>query len=493
MIAKLQPLMTSVLGSLILLSASKSMALENDLPDLGASALSTLSIEKEQKLGAIIYEQLRGQTSVLQDPLTLEYINDLGNKLVSNAQSVRFPFTFFAVNNNQINAFAFYGGYIGIHSGLIAKANTESQLASVLAHEIAHVTQRHIARSKEATNSRSPLTLAGIVGSILLAAVNPQMMMATMMATTAGTQQAIINFTRSNEQEADSIGMNILADSGYDPYAASEFFSVLLEQNRYRTSITPFLLTHPMSDSRVTDARLRAQQYEKQFYTDSLEFTLVKARIKGRFLADSQAYVSDKNFEQLANQINKAQGNKKFGLQYELLLRLVDNKKYSEAVELWGELNEIAPNNLFLLDTYTDLMIGMEKPEMAISLLEQAYKLKPNNSVVTLNYANALLAANMNKKAIQLLEYFLLVKPNDLLATQILAEAYKADNNMYRHFVARGEMFALFARYNEAIKEMDRALALLGKTDNAEINRIQALKYQYRSRQQYIKDIKGNF
>lgn len=476
-------------AAIFIFSASAhSMTLDNELPDLGASALSTLSIEKEKQLGNIIFDQLRGQTAILQDPIIIEYINDLGNRLVAKSNDVNFPFTFFGVNNSQINAFAFYGGYIGVHTGLIAKSENESQLASVLAHEIAHVTQRHLARSKEAASNRAPLTLAGIVGSIILAAVSPQLVMASMMATTAGTQQAMINYTRGNEQEADRIGMNILANSGYDPYAAAEFFTKLQEQVRYKSNIPAFLVTHPLPDTRVTDARLRAQQYEKKFYTDSLDFLLVKARIDARYVKNE---ADNSDTTTLVDRIKKTSGNKRFALQYQLLLTLVDNKKIDKAFKIWEKLNEYAPGNLFLLDTYSDLAIAAQTPEVALDALAKAYKNKPNNYVVTLNYANVALEAKQYSKAIELLEYFLLKKPNDLLATQMLVDAYKDSKNMAKYNITKGELYALMARYNEAITFLDRALAMMGKSDKAEVSRIQALKYQYRERQQYIKDIKG--
>ena len=114
-------------------------ATANDLPDLGASALTVLSIEKEKRLGDVLFNEMRGHAGVLKDPLTQEYLNTLGNRLVAHANDVKFPFTFFAIHSNDINAFAFYGGHIGIHTGLIAEADTESQFASVIGHEIAHV------------------------------------------------------------------------------------------------------------------------------------------------------------------------------------------------------------------------------------------------------------------------------------------------------------------------------------------------------------------
>ena len=477
-------------------SSAYSMANDNELPNLGSSALTVLSIEKEKRLGDIIYEQFQGSANVMHDPLIKEYINDLGNRLITHTDDVKFPFTFFVVNEPTINAFAFYGGHIGIQTGLIYHADTESQLASVLSHEIAHVTQRHIARRKEAASNAAPLTFAGLIGAILLAAVSPHAVMAGMMATQAGSQQMMINYTRGNEQEADRIGMQILAQAGYDPNASAQFFSKLQEQSRYRTSLPPFLQTHPIPDSRITDARLRALQYERKFYSDNLDFLLIKARINARFvdLNNSREDGETKRdvFTALDEKISKSSNTKKFALQYEKLLRLVDSERYSEAESLWIELNEIAPQNLFLLDTYTDLKVAKKDFEPAITELKQAYEIKPNNSIVTLNLANTYIAAKQTSKAIELLEYYLLVKPKDFLGTQLLTEAYKQAKNMAKYNSTKAELYALMARYGEAITFTDNAMSFLGKNDNTEISRLQAMKRQYRKRLDYVQDLRKN-
>ena len=458
----------------------------NELPDLGASALTVLSIEKEKRLGEIIYNQLQGQTAILHDPLIREYINSLGNRLVAHSQDVKFPFTFFAVNSREINAFAFYGGYIGMHTGLIANAETESQLASVLAHEIAHVTQRHLARRQEAANRQTPLTLAGVIGSILLAAVNPQMMMATMMATTASSQQSMINFTRTNEREADRIGMYILAQSGYDPYAAAEFFAKLQEQQRYKTKAFPFLITHPLADTRVTDARLRAQQYEKRFFADSLDFLLINARIQARYHLDKENLV-----ELLEEKVEKTKGNKQYAAKYALALAYLDNEKLAESEKLLRELHTLSPDSLYILDALSDLYIAQKRPQALLDELSHAYQLRPNNSVVTLNYANVLLEAKQTNKAIQILEYYLLTKPSDYLATQLLRSAYKKAEDTTRYHITSAELAALRADYANALGSIDRALMSMTESDKAEVARLEALKIRYRTRQKYIRNIKG--
>ena len=486
---KTPPFLTSCCISFTILLSAYSFAdtysSANQLPDLGASALTVLSIDKEKTLGKIIHAQLQGQTAVLHDPLIDEYVNSLGNRLVAHSQDVKFPFTFFTVNSPDINAFAFYGGYIGIHTGLIASAETESQLASVFAHEIAHVTQRHLARRKQAASQQSNITLAGIVGSILLAAINPQAMLGGLMATTASAQQTMINYTRGNEQEADNIGMNVLSTAGFDPYAAAEFFSKLQEKQRYKTKPFPFLVTHPLPDSRVTDARLRAQQYEKQFYSDSLDFLLINARILARYIDDEEQVV-----EMFEQRKKNSRGNKLYAAKYGLALALLENKKVNESEKILIELEKLSPNSLYILDTLSDVYIAKKQPEKILNKLAHAYQLRPNNSVVTLNYANVLIEAKQEQKAIQVLEYFLLSKPDSYLAMQLLKSAYKVSENTARYHTTNAELAALRADYRVAVESIDRALMSLTEEDKAEVARLEALKIEYRTRQKYLRNIK---
>ncbi len=493
MIKKLAVAISSVLISSSVLFSADSLARSysgfssaNELPDLGASALTVLSIEKEKKLGEIIYNQLRGQAAVLHDPLIIEYVNSLGNRLVAHSQNVKFPFTFFTIQSTEINAFAFYGGHIGVHTGLIASADTESQFASVLAHEIAHVTQRHLARRQEEAKRQAPLTLAGVIGSVLLAAVSPQLLVAGMMTTNASAQQSLINFTRGNEREADNIGMNVLATAGFDPYAAAEFFAKLQEQQRYKNKSFPFLITHPLADSRVTDARLRAQQYDKRFFADSLDFLMVNARIQARYHNDKENLIP-----LLEDGVKQARGNKQYAAKYALAIALLDNKKLKQAEELMNELHALDPDSLYLLDTYSDLYIAQERPEEFLDELAYAYQLRPNNSVVTLNYANVLIAAKKMDKAIQILEYYLLTKPHDFIAMDLLRTAYKESENMSRYHITDAEFAALRADYATAIAAIDRALMTMTEEDKAEVARLEALKIEYRARQKYIRNIRG--
>lgn len=256
---------------------------KNKLPDIGISGYSVLSTDKELQIGKAMMRQLRASQPLIQDPVLIEYINHLGNSLVKNAQGVNYAFEFFLINNNELNAFAFFGGHVGIHSGLITTADTESELASVIAHEISHVTQRHLARRLESQSQTQGLTMAAMLSSVLITLVNPTVGIAALSASMAVTQQASINYTRGNEKEADRVGIALLATSNFDPQGAASFFSKMSTKYRYASKPPAMLLTHPLPESRIADARQRALNYPARPLPPSLGFELTKARLKARY------------------------------------------------------------------------------------------------------------------------------------------------------------------------------------------------------------------
>ncbi|MGB1291738.1 MAG: M48 family metalloprotease, partial [Pseudoalteromonas sp.] len=323
------------------------------LPDLGTSALQALPLEKEQAIGEVMMMQIRGSSPVVSDPVLDEYLSTLGRKLVANASDVRFPFSFFWINNPEINAFAFYGGHVGVHTGLMAQSDNESQFASVLGHEIAHVTQRHLARRIQQQQDNSAMTIAGMVAGILATIVAPDAGIAILSASQTQAAFSQLTHSRSAEQEADRIGMQTLNNAGFDPYASSEFLTKLAAQIRYKYKPPAFLLTHPLPESRVSDVRLRAQQFEKRQYPQSLEFNLAKSRVIARY--HHKPVDAENLFRKL---IKENTFYNSTALKYGLGISLLDQKKYVEAATILDELMAADPKNLFYIDTHTDLLIG---------------------------------------------------------------------------------------------------------------------------------------
>ncbi|STS92472.1 exported zinc metalloprotease YfgC [Klebsiella variicola] len=254
-------LVATVIASLTLGSIGPAFADSADtLPDMGTSAGSTLSIGQEMQMGDYYVRQLRGSAPLINDPLLVQYINGLGMRLVAHANSVRTPFHFYLINNDQINAFAFFGGNVVLHSALFRYSDNESELASVMAHEISHVTQRHLARAMEDQKRNAPLTWVGALGSILLAMASPQAGMAALTGTLAGTQQGMISFTRQNEEEADRIGIQVLQRSGFDPQLCRCLWVNCLTSRATRRDRRKCCSPTPLPESRLADARNRANQ-----------------------------------------------------------------------------------------------------------------------------------------------------------------------------------------------------------------------------------------
>lgn len=442
------------------------------LPDLGSNGFSVLTPDKEKQLGDVMMRQTRGSLPMVYDPLMDEYINSLGNRMVARANDVKFPFKFYWIQNNNINAFATLGGNIASHTGTLAIADTESEFASVIGHEIAHVTQRHIARFVEAQSQQAPLTLAGLLGAIVLATVNPEAGMAAMAATQGAAQQSAINFTRSNEQEADRIGMQIMADAGFDPYAVPDFFRKLTEQSRFHNQQLAFLQTHPLSHSRVSDTRLRAEQFKQRFIPDSQDFSLIRARVLARYHYDKQH--SEAVF---LKKLAQPGGNTKAN-QYGLSIALLDNNKLDEAKKIIERLLQDDKHNLYYIDVYTDILLAQGEFQQSLDMLEKQYLLRPNNQVVTLNYANAALSAKAYRLAIHLLKSLLFYKDDNILAYSMLADAYKALEDLPRFYEAQADISYQLANYPKAIDNIDEALNYLQSDEKLEARRLEAKKKQ---------------
>ncbi len=453
------------------------------LPDLGTNAFSSLSPEKEKLIGDMMLKQTRSQLPMVNDPLLDEYINTMGQSMVAKAEGVRFPFTFSWVNSPDINAFAMLGGNIVFNTGTLAAADGESEFASVLSHEIVHVTQRHISRAVEARNQSAPLTMASLLGSILLAIANPEAGMAGLMAAQGVAQQRAINFTRSNEQEADRIGIQLLAKSGFDPYAMPEFFNKLSERTRFSNTQLAFLYTHPLSQARISDSRIRAEQFERRFIPDSSDFALAKARVWARYqLKDKDALA---HFQK---KVQSPGGNTKAN-QYGLALAMFDTGDISGAEQILQKLKAQDDRNLFYIDALTDVYIHSKRHGKALEMLEQEYLLRPNNQVITLNYANAAIAAKSDRLALHLLKNLLYYKPDTFLAYDMLTDVYKSMNDMAKYFEARADLYYQLAIYPKAIDDINEALNQLGADDKLENRRLEAKKKQWQTELNRLKQL----
>ncbi|RBW47539.1 M48 family peptidase [Psychromonas sp. B3M02] len=444
---------------LLLSTLTSTSFANNDLPEIGTVGAGVLTIQKEKQYGWAFKMMAQQSLPIVRDPVLNHYITSLGENIVSHADSVKLPFEFFLVEDSEINAAAFLGGNIKINTGLFLYAETESELASVIAHEVAHITQRHLARMLEKQALSNPASMAALAGSVLLAIIAPAAGFAALTSTFAINIQNQINYTRANEYEADRIGIQTLAKAGYNPYGMADFFGKLAEKYKYASSQPQMLLTHPLPETRLAEARLRASQFINKHMKKSLDYQLSKARIIVRFDQDNTAALISRYRSQLTNQSYQL----KAAAQYGLALAYFKNKQMDLAEKLNNQLLSDDPDNLFYLDLATDISLSTNQDQQAIKRLTNYENKFTSNAVSTLNLVIALQEDKQYELADKKLSYFIRNNPEHILAHLIAIDLYKETKQKAKEFATKAEYLALLGRFKEASEQMGSALAYTDK------------------------------
>ena len=342
----------------------------------------------------------RQHLDIVSDPEVNAYLDSLGYLLAANSDAQSQQFGFFLVDDPSINAFAAPGGYIGVHSGLILATESESELAAVMAHEIAHVTQHHMARTYEAAGKLNLPAATAVLLAVLLGSQNSQMGQAALAAATAGSAQYQINFTRANEQEADRIGIQTLARAGFDPRSMPTFFERLQRSSRYYGDTLPeFLSTHPVTVSRISDSLARAERYPHGQIQDSLAFHLAKAKV--RVLTSKDVEQESKLFAARLKEHNDAHPAADH---YGHALALVGLGMFDEARTELKNLLDKDPDRMAFRIALAQLEVASKHVQRGLELYRDALLLYPDNHALTMYYADALLQAGRAKEANEVLE-----------------------------------------------------------------------------------------
>lgn len=421
------------------------------IPSIGTAGIQGMTVEREKQVGEYFLRQARAAMPLIEDPVMNEYLRSVGSKLVMAASGVRFPFTFLTVNNPALNASAFLGGALEVNSGLYHYARTEDQFASVLAHEISHVTQRHIARFIEEQSRTSSLTIAGLIGAIVMSIVNPSVGMAALSTTMGASVQSGINFTRDNEYEADRIGIGLLARAGFNPFGMVEMFDELLRQQGNINPAFAMLIDHPLSAIRVSEAQNRAAQLGRRADSKNVNYDLARARADVR-------YMGVRDFQALKNSVkaNPFHYSDAY-VQYALALICYELKQYGEAFEHLNALPSLS-SNIFILDLKTDLDLAQRNYSSAISRLEGPYRASPTNEAVAMNLANAYKEAGRHKDAVKVLKAFLKRDPDNTIALSLLSQTAFDMHDRCEGLQARGALFALKAAYPQSLNAYGQAM-----------------------------------
>lgn len=431
---------------------------QDHLPELGTAAQSTLSLEDEYRLGRMVMREVRESGLLMQDPEVTEYIQSLGLRLSSQAQDGNRRFQFFIMRDPAINAFALPGGFVGIHSGLLLETRNESELAGVLAHEVAHVTQRHIARGIEAQSRNNLMSTAAVLAAILLGASGGSAD-ATMGAVTAAQNLAVqsrINFTREHEYEADRIGIGVLASAGFDPHAMPAFFDTMFRRTQLGPDRVPELLrTHPVTSSRIAESKDRALQYPVANVTDSISYALIRERI--RVLSMPRGTEARDYYAALAS------GNTPD-------LSLAQSYGQAVAQTLGGDAAEAIPALQKLVASYPEVLLfhtalgqaqlAAGDTRAALETLERAHGLAPRNVPVTVRYGEALLQASRPKRAHEvLLDLFNNVAPTQE-QVRLTAKAANAAGDVADAYSYMAEYHLMGGDLQLAINQLELALSV---------------------------------
>lgn len=390
------------------------------LPDMGDSSGTLLTPQEEKELGEAFFRSLHTQVNLNQDAEIQQYIQSIGQKLAANSDAPASPFHFFVVMENDINAFAGPGGYIGVNSGLILATEAESELASVMAHEIGHVTQRHLYRAAEAANRLTIPTMAATLAAILLGTQSPALGQAAVMAIQAGSVQFQINFTRENEEEADRVGMQTLSQSHFDPRSMPTFFERLQQATRYvGRNIPEFLQTHPVTTARISDTRGRAEAYPYRQYPDSLDYQLIKAKL--RVVADSEESPALSYFQ---SRLNQGTAEQRTVAQYGLGLAALKKQKLDEAESIFQKLYKQYPEQPQYAAALARTALEARNVPLALARFKALADEFPENDAIALEYVGALLKGGHPRQARENL-LALDAKVSRLpLYYQLLAQAY---------------------------------------------------------------------
>jgi len=370
---------SAMLTSALLATVETSAAYPRlNLPQMGEPADLVMSPRDEKRIGRGYMRQIRTHLNLVRDPEVNDYVQRLGKKLVSTQPGINADdFTFFVVNNPEINAFAIPGGFIGINSGLITAAANESQLASVVAHEAAHVLQRHIARLYASQGNQGVKTAAAIFAAILISQKSAEAGQAALLTGLAASRQSAINFTRSNEYDADRLGIQLLSDADYNPRGMVDFFEVL--RKRIALNVTEqleFLQTHPLTNNRISEARNNAERLQNpvgiQDSTD-FQFQQMKLRVmhsdspKSMLRALKKGHISNSESARLYGQI---------------LLHL-DSGRADQATSLTEQLLSIQPYNNSAKLAAARVALETFDYERAESLLKSVTDIQPDNYAAT--------------------------------------------------------------------------------------------------------------
>jgi len=463
----------------VVFTHNTALAADLKLPDLGDASTGIISPKQERALGQKWLRLFRAQVPTSSDPFLQAYVEDLIQSLSSYSDLEDKRLDILVVENPTLNAFAVPGGIIGVHTGLFDHANTEDQFASVLAHELAHLSQRHYARRIAMQKEKAIPNMAALLASILIAATSGgQAGIAAISATQAVALDSQLRFSRQMEQEADRIGMETLVRSGKNPAAMPAMFGQMLRASRFQRRPPEFLLTHPLTESRVSDSQLRAQQFKQKYYPENFEYELLKVR--AQLLHENNQQFSIRHFK---DELNGEKYNKD-AARYGLALALFNNGQLDKAETALAPLLNTSPDNLYYVVAQADIEIERNEVDQAIARIKQKLAIYPNNHALNIRYSEMLMKASRYQECERILLAHSRRRPKDDYVWYLLAEVHGLAGNILEVHTARAEYFMLNGLFDKAIIQLKNAKRLLDNDRHLHARIDQRLKFARKLREE---------
>jgi beta-barrel assembly-enhancing protease len=437
----------------VVLVALAPRALAQSLPDLGGAADVSLSPQMERRIGESIVRDIRlREPAYVDDPELAEYLGNLGARLAQQA-GARFDFEFFVMRDHSINAFALPGGFVGVHTGLLTAADTESELASVLAHEISHVTQRHIARMLGQQQQLQMPMLAALAAAILLGRARPDLASGAAAAAQGAAVSQTLAYSRDFEREADRVGLQAVGAAGFDPRAMAAFFEKLQRSTRVSDdgSLPGYLRSHPVTTERIADAQNKAAAMPYRQHLDSPEFQLVRAKLRAEAgdARDAVAY-----FE---SALREGRYASEPAAHYGLAAALLRVRRAREADAEIGRLRGAGGVGPMVETLAARIKQALGDHAAAAEILAAAHTRYPYSRALLYAHAAALQERGQNAEALGMLGDALRQNPRDPRLHALQAKTYAALGKRLLQHQAQAEYYALQGSLPAAIEQLQLA------------------------------------
>jgi predicted Zn-dependent protease len=454
----LKTLVASLCLTLLCHSAIASEASRNNLPSFGDTTSGIISLDQEYALGQSFLRALRAQAPLLSDPLMQDYLERLIYLLASHSNLVDRRITVAIINDPTINAFAVPGGIIGVNLGLFLNAESESEISAILAHEIAHISQRHFARRTEASRKASVASMVGLLaGVVLLTTTGSDAGIAAIQASRGLSQSELLRYSRGREKEADLIGIDTLAAAGFDPNAMAYMFERLNRAKRFSgRDIPEFLLTHPVTRNRIADSYAKSTQLPKTDIETSLDYQLM--RVRAVVLSSKSPASAIVQMRALANDADPV---KQTAAKYGLALAQMRSGAFDASMQNLLGLQFDYPGKLAFAYAEAELHLEATRYEDARDVLEGALRVTPGNYPLSMLYADALIKSANPEKAAEILGSLSSERPQDHLVWYHLAEAQGLADNIVGVHEARAEYFVRVGNFDQAIKQLGFATPMV--------------------------------